>query len=133
MDKNTTQPQNNHQDGQSSRPDGPRQAAGSQPPVTDNASNEKVMAILAYLGILCLIPVLIADESDFVKYHANQGLVLFIAEIILFAIGIIPIIGWLISFIGFLGAVILAIMGIINAANEKKEPLPLIGGYQILE
>ena len=35
------------------------------------------------LGILCLVPILAAKDSPFAKYHANQGLVLFLLEIVL--------------------------------------------------
>ena len=39
-------------------------------------NNNKVMAILAYFGILVLVPILGAKESKFARFHANQGLVL---------------------------------------------------------
>lgn len=35
--------------------------------------NNKVMAILAYFGILVLIPIFAAKESKFARFHANQG------------------------------------------------------------
>ena len=38
------------------------------------SSNEKLLGILSYLGILSLIPYFCSDKSDFVKYHATQGL-----------------------------------------------------------
>ena len=41
----------------------------------DIAQN-KAMAILAYLGILVLIPIFAAKNSAFAKFHANQGLIL---------------------------------------------------------
>lgn len=47
--------------------------------ITDN----KVMAVLAYIGILFLIPLLAAPNSRFARFHANQGLVLFLAEVVL--------------------------------------------------
>lgn len=95
--------------------------------------NSRAMGIISYLGPLCIIPILTAKDSEFAMYHANQGLILFIAEMILFAVGIIPILGWLISIFGNIAAVIFAIIGILNAANMKKKPLPVIGGYQLLK
>ena len=59
--------------------------------------NNKVMAVLAYFGILVLIPIFAAKESKFARFHANQGLVLWLAGIILGVIGVIPIIGTIIS------------------------------------
>ena len=39
------------------------------------------MAVLAYFGILVLIPILAAKESKFARFHANQGLILLITGV----------------------------------------------------
>lgn len=46
----------------------------------NDISQNKVYAILAYIGILFLVPILGAPKSKFARFHANQGIVLFIAE-----------------------------------------------------
>lgn len=100
----------------------------------------KLMAVLAYIGILVLIPIFAAKDSKFARFHANQGLVLMIVEIaISVIIGIlswIPVVGVIISIIGGLVglcAFVLAIIGIINAVNGKAKELPLIGKIRILK
>lgn len=40
-------------------------------------------AIAAYLGVLVAIPVCFSGNSRFVKFHANQGFVLFLCELLL--------------------------------------------------
>lgn len=103
-----------------------------QPDPAD-AEKNKVMAILAY--IIFFIPLLAARDSKFATYHANQGLILFLATVILNIVGtIIPLIGWLIIIpIGNLGVLVLAIMGIIKAAGGQMVPLPLIGKFNIIK
>jgi len=106
----------------------------------EDAEKNKVMGILAYLGPLCLVPLITAKDSPYAKYHANQGLVLFLVEI---ACGIITLAGILIPFIGFLFYIlhvllylvflVLIILGIINAAAGKCVPLPVIGGVKLLK
>lgn len=111
---------------------------------TDIQQN-KVMAILAYIGILVLIPILAAPNSKFARFHANQGLVLFIGEIIVgVAVGIVSavfyainwnlgvVFGW-ISWIFWICCLVMAIIGIVNAANGKTEKLPVIGKFNILK
>lgn len=106
-------------------------------------SNEKVFGVLAYLGWLVLVP-LLAGKTEFSKFHANQGLILTIAEtVVIVAFGIviaftwfIPIIGGLI--IGIFSLVcliftIFAIIGIVNAAQGQMKPLPIIGEIKILK
>ena len=102
--------------------------------------DNKVMAILAYISWLVLIPLFAAKDSKFARYHCNQGLVLAITEICLGVImGIlswIPVLGIIISILGglvYLCAFILAVLGIINAANGKAKELPIIGKYRLLK
>lgn len=103
----------------------------------EDAENFKIFGILAYLNILCLVPLFAAKESPFATYHANQGLALFLVEIALWiALSIIYHVLTLIglSFISvilslvWLGVFGLVIIGIINAAAGKCVPLPLVGG-----
>jgi len=86
------------------------------------------MAIVAY--ILFFIPLLTDAKNDpFVKYHVKQGLVLFICWIVAGIISSLPVFGWMVSPILSLAALILLIVGIMNAANGKETPLPLIGQF----
>jgi uncharacterized membrane protein len=87
---------------------------------------EKLMGAIAYIGILFLIPLLAKKDSDFAQFHAKQGLVLFIAEIIVsFVGGIIPFLGWFIILpIGSLITFIFAVIGIVQAATGKYWKLP---------
>lgn len=104
----------------------------------------KAMAILAYLGILVLIPLFAAKESKFARYHTNQGLVLAIAEIAYAIVlriltAILLAISWrllfLTSILGILSLlfVALAIIGIVNAANGRAKELPIIGKIKLLK
>lgn len=93
----------------------------------------KVMAILAYIGILVLIPLLAAPNSKFAKYHTNQGFILFLIGIATAIVGFIPILGAIIGAIVGLCTLVLAVIGIINAANGKAKELPIIGKYTLLK
>lgn len=105
-----------------------------------NSSNEKVFNVLAYIGILFLVGLIADGQNPKVRFHVNQGLVLFLAEVIL---GIVCSIIGAIPFIGFIGSicsgvigilsVVLMIIGIIHAANGEEVPLPVIGGITILK
>ncbi|MBP0982887.1 MAG: DUF4870 domain-containing protein [Oscillospiraceae bacterium] len=107
-------------------------------------SNDKVFGVLGYFGLLFLVP-LLAGKTEFTRFHANQGLVLFLAEVVLgivvgivsVILGFIPIIGAIIGGIlsGALGiaSVVLMIMGIVSAAQGEMKPLPIIGGIKIIK
>lgn len=98
----------------------------------NDVQSNKVMAILAY--ILFFVPLLAARNSPFAMYHANQGLVLFIivvaAQVVL---AVIPFIAFILSPIVFLATLAFMIIGIINAANGQRKPLPFIGNIQLIK
>ena len=100
----------------------------------------KVLAIFAYISWLVLIPIFAAKDSKFARFHANQGLVLAIAEIVCWvALGILgrlPLIGWLFSVIEgvfSLVCLIFALIGIVNAANGRAKELPIVGKFTLLK
>jgi len=110
----------------------------------NDIEKNKGMAVIAY--ILFFIPLLTGDykKSPFVKFHTNQGTILFIFSIalglgtnILLAIlralmfniytwGILGIFTIIINALWIVPTVLM-IIGIINAVNNRTKSLPLIG------
>ena len=109
------------------------------------AQMKKGMAILSYFGILVLIPIFAAKNDPFARYHANQGLVLFILLTVCSVLSnvltnilydISPVLVLVVSgLFGLLTFVfcIFALIGIIRAAKGQMKPLPIIGGIKILK
>ena len=95
------------------------------------SSNDKVveegkaLAWLSYLGILFLIPLLAKKDNGFCLYHAKQGLVFFIIEVVLGFLGIIPFVGWVIFVLGSLFMLVLSIIGIIQTLQGNYWEAPL--------
>ncbi|MBP5294957.1 MAG: hypothetical protein J6Y95_04475 [Lachnospiraceae bacterium] len=96
-----------------------------------DAEENKAFGILAYIGILVLVPILAAPNSKFARYHANQGLILLIVGVVLSIIGallnLIPYVGWIFMLLFEAAWVILMVLGIVNAAKGEQKPLPVIG------
>ena len=90
---------------------------------TADIEQNKVMALLSY--IIFFILLLACPNSPFAKFHANQSLVLTIANVIVIFLGKIPVIG---KVTGLLNAIItiLSILGLVYAAQGKAKELPLI-------
>lgn len=108
--------------------------------------NDKILSVFGYFGILFLIPLFAGNNSQFTRYHANQGLLLFILDIILYVIALIiggiiilvsgfqavlavPLIMSLVSLV----VMIFAIIGIVHAAQGEMKPLPVIGGFTLIK
>ena len=95
-----------------------------------DVEENKIWAAIGYLGILFLIPLLAKKDSPFAQYHAKQGLVLFIAGLIVGFLSAVPFIGWFVlAPIGGILLLILFIIGLVNSLGGKTQPLPVIGKY----
>jgi uncharacterized membrane protein len=94
-----------------------------QAPLSDeqDIQQNKLWALLSYFGILFLIPLLAKKESKFAQFHAKQGLILFIADLI----WMIPIIGWMIGFV----LMILTLVAIIKVLMGEYWKVPVLGDY----
>lgn len=120
-------------------------------------NDNKGISILSYLGPLVFIPMFVKKDSKYARFHANQGLTLFIVcvaytvlQSVLLAIlrAVFPW-KWDYGYLGGRGFVfdalstiislvwipisIIAIIGIVNAVSGKAKELPLIGKIKLLK
>jgi uncharacterized membrane protein len=109
---------------------------GDTPDPADVDKN-KIFAVLAYISILFLVPLLAAKESRFARYHTNQGVVLFLAGVICGIAGMIlsfiPFVGCLVMPAVLIAILVFVVLGIINAAQGVCKPLPLIGQFKLIK
>ena len=96
----------------------------------------KVVALFSYLGILFFVPLVAAPNSKYARFHANQGLILFLLWAICGAASLpFHIISWFGFFNPFnflhIIPIILMVLGIINAVSGKAAELPIIGKFRI--
>ena len=87
--------------------------------------DNKVLAAIGYVWILCLVPLFLKRKSKFAQFHAKQGLILFIVEIFGVFIFWIPLIGWIIGAL----IIIFAILGIMNSLQGNYWEMPVLGKY----
>lgn len=112
-------------------PPPPSSQLPSPPPLPSQASQagrNTGMAVIAYLGILAIIPLIAAKDDPYVKFHLKQGLVLLALEIIFLIFSIIPIFFIFIPIV-YLGLLVLSIIGIVNAVKGEEKLLPLVGQW----
>lgn len=94
----------------------------------------KVHLFLAYLGNLlgiplALIPMLTVKDDDFIKWHAKQALVLYVA---VFALSVISgvltavVIGLCLLPVVIIGGLVLNIMALMKALNGERWRIPVL-------
>ena len=80
---------------------------------TQDIQTNKVWAALSYVGILFILPLLVnGGQSRYAKYHANQGFILFLANIV------VGIASAILGKIPVLGAVLSALLSLASLARH---------------
>ena len=91
-----------------------------------STQEDRIAAIMAYIPILCFVPLLTMKESRTARFHARQGVLLFLVELI----AVIFLIDGISNFV-FKGilliAIALSIAGIYFSFQGKSYKLPIIG------
>lgn len=95
-------------------------------PVMDAETKKyRLVAALSYLGLLFLVPLLTAKESDYAKFHVRQGIVLYAVQVVVSFLIWIPYLGWLLAVV----TAIVMLYATIQAYNGHRWELPWLGQY----
>lgn len=103
----------------------------STPQVPDYAKN--IICAAAYFGFFFFLPLVLLPDSKEGKFHANQGLVLFICNILVgvFTGVLSAMFGDLLEIIAAIPPVLM-VYGATNAFKGNMTELPIIGEIQLL-
>ena len=89
----------------------------------NSKDGSKIFAGLSYFSVLFLLPYLFRGDDEFAKYHAKQGMGLFLAGLVGRIVGRIFHVGWRVNLARFY----FIYKGVDNVVKDKEEPLPYIG------
>ena len=87
--------------------------------ITDD---EKLLAILAYVPVLCLIPFVRTDRSEFVSAHVRLGMTLFVIEVFALILRYLRVVWDVIILLCVVGA----LAGIIHVVRGRPFSLPYL-------
>jgi len=88
----------------------------------DDVQKNKNIAALSYVFILFLVPLLLKRDSEFVQFHARQGLVLFIVELLAGMVSWFPVFGQLLMLL----LLVVSIIAILKTLEGEKWEIPFI-------
>lgn len=93
----------------------------------------KIIAAIGYLSVLCFVPLLAAKDSAYAQTHGRQGLALAVFGLAVLVydmlFGWFPIIGWLTAAVLSLTWFVFVIIGIVTALSGETWEVPVIGKY----
>ena len=85
-----------------------------------------VLGVMSYLGVLCLVPLIVNKEDELVHFHAKQGLVLWVWSVLALLFLQIPGIGKIMFSTSVMAILICSIVGILSVLLGKAWKIPLV-------
>ena len=91
--------------------------------MTKNIFEDKIFAVMSYLWIICIIPLIFKKDNKFVLNHGKQGLVIFVCVVCVFVASIL--FDWILRPGLFLFGV-LSVWGIIESLRGNSLKIPVV-------
>jgi uncharacterized membrane protein len=108
----------------------------AKPLFTPEVEEGRSIAILSYALLIGMLPYfflpLVWRNNEFALYHAKQCHAIWISLLVLLVIAaplMLICVGFIIAPVAIIGALILCIMGIMNALKGEIKPLPIVGKW----
>lgn len=97
---------------------------------SQDVDQNRLVAALAWLWILSVVILLVKKDSPYVQHHARQGVLLFLASILLwFLLSLFGPGAWILLWLLRLGVFILVVIGFLQALQGRWWKLPVIGAF----
>lgn len=100
-----------------------------QAEVADKEKNIGIIAYLTLIGLLVAFVMNNEEKSSYAQFHIKQSLGLMLSGLALGIIGLVPILGWIVSILGTFFLLYIWIMGLLNAINGKQKVVPVLGQH----
>lgn len=94
------------------------------PPPSRAPGEDRILLVLCYLGLLALVPYLVARDAPLVRFHARQGLALGLLGVGCAGLALVPYLGF-IGHLGLAGVLVLSIVGIVKALDGASWRAPV--------
>ncbi|MFN3076989.1 MAG: hypothetical protein ABT940_08955 [Alphaproteobacteria bacterium] len=86
--------------------------------------NPRFLGALSYFGILCLVPLVVNKDDEFVAFHAKQGLILWVWAMLALFVLYLPGLGRLLFQVSAFAVPAYSLMGLISVLLNKAWKLP---------
>ena len=96
---------------------------------------ERVVSAVGYFGILFFLPLVLCPKSEFARFHANQALAVLLLSAVFSLVGeaLAYVVGYTLVELLALIPTALTVYGAFTAISGKTNPLPIIGGLQLIK
>lgn len=95
----------------------------------DTGISSKVLAIMSYLGVLSLVPLVVNRRDSYVLFHARQGVILWMWEVLAIYALLLPGVGKMFFRFSSMACLVLSVLGVAAVLLGRAWKFPLIGNW----
>ena len=95
----------------------------------DTALSSRILAVMSYLGVLSLVPLVMNRNDPYVQFHARQGVILWMWEVLAIYTLLMPVVGKLFFKFSSVACVILSVIGVLAVVLGRAWKFPIIGDW----
>lgn len=91
--------------------------------------SSRTLAAMSYLGVLCLVPLVMNRNDSYVQFHARQGVMLWMWEVLAIYTLLIPAVGHIFFRISSIACLVLSVIGVLSVLLGRAWKFPIIGDW----
>ncbi len=91
--------------------------------------SSRIMAAMSYLGVLSLVPLVMSRDDPYVQFHARQGVVLWMWEVLAIYTLLVPAVGQLFFRVSSMTCLLLSVIGVASVLLGRAWKFPLLGDW----
>lgn len=92
-----------------------------------DAKTKAIVAHLTLVGWVIALVINMNQKEEYASYYIRQNLGLMLIMIILSILQVIPILGWIVAWIGYVIVFIFWLMSLIWSVSGEMKPVPWLG------
>lgn len=91
--------------------------------------SSKLIAAMSYLGILCMVPLFMHRDDSYIRFHARQGAILWVWEVLAIYTLLLPAFGKFFFRFSSFFCVIFSLIGLVAVLLGRAWKFPWIGDW----
>lgn len=91
--------------------------------------SSRTLAVMSYLGVLSLVPLVMNRDDSYVQFHARQGVVLWMWEVLAIYTLLVPAVGQFFFRFSSLACLVLSVIGVLSVLLGRAWKFPIIGDW----
>ena len=95
----------------------------------DTSVSSRILALMSYLGVLSLVPLVMNRNDPYVQFHARQGVVLWMWEVLAIYTLLIPAVGSFFFRFSSIACLFLSVIGVLSVMLGRAWKFPIIGDW----